>query len=189
MTRLFKPELLLAANATIKKFVAGRAENPDHVGLSIFGHAPCAVSFKFRAVRNFENSGLSAGFARIGHIRISAFQPIQSNIFKLTLGFISWPANFVLSSRPNFSQISRGLDGALIRAISLIGIGRLYQKMLPAVSAVASMFCRSFMFLPPNPSSSAGAIITAPFLVRANGLERFRTLSAKQIMHVSAVTL
>lgn len=176
---LRQPKLVLAANAAIKKLVACWAQNPHHVGLSIAGQAPCSISSKFWSMRNFKNATFTAGLTRTWHVRISSPKPVQGNIFELARSLISWPANFVFTSRPRLSQIARRFNRALTRTISLIRVGRFYRKMRLATGTITSVIGRPFVLRSSEPPSALGAIIAAPFAIWSNGLEWLETLAAR----------
>jgi hypothetical protein len=168
---LFQSKLIFRAYPTVKKLMASRAQNPNHIGFGILREAPRAISLKFGTMRNFEDSMFSTRFTGLRHIWISFFQSVERIIFELTLRFIGGPPLFVFSPSPHFSQFTRGLCRAFCAAISFVGIRRLYREMDRATSASASVFCSAFMLLAADATGALRAVITAPFLIWPDRLE------------------
>ena len=186
--RYLKAKFFASTYAAIKKFMAGRTQNPNHMGLGVLNETPCAISLKFRPMRDFEDTIFPARFASFWHIRISSFQSIKRCIFGISFSLVNRAPFFVFTTRPYFPQIARGFYRTLRRTISLIGIWGADREKGTALAAIATIFCRSLMLFPANTSGALGAIITAPFFIRATRLKGFGTLRAKQIIHCRTIT-
>lgn len=85
---LFQPKFDLRANAAIKKFVACRAKNPDHVRLRVRNKPPSAVALMRRTVRDLKNACFSARLAGARHIRPSPRKSVKRYVFEISFLFV-----------------------------------------------------------------------------------------------------
>jgi hypothetical protein len=180
---LFEPQFFCGAYAAIKKLVAGRAKNPDHVPLCIGGQAPSAVSLELRLMRYFENAVFAASLTSVWHLRPSSFEPIERRIFEVALCLVLGSPFWIFPPRPFLSQVTGGRNRASHGTISTVAIRWLYIEMSSAAKAVATILCGAFMLFSANASGALRAIIRAPFFIGSNGPKRCAALSAKEIIH------
>jgi hypothetical protein len=180
---LDQPEFGLRADASVKKLVAGRTENPDHVPLCVGSQTPCAVSLELWLVCYFEDARFTTGLTGPWHFWPSARKPIECNIFELPLLFVERPTLFVLARRPLSAKFARCLIGAFCRTIALVCTWRSDRKMPATSSTISAFFGSSFMLVAANASSALCASIAAPFLIGFRGLKSCAAQLTGQIVH------
>lgn len=176
-------QLFSGADAAIKKLVAGGAQYPNHVTLSVGRQPPRAVAFERRLVRYLQNAIFAARFAGGRHFGISTLQSVQCGILVGTGGLILGASFRIFPPRPSLSQFARGRSGAFNGAVATVAVRRLYLKVRSAPTAIASRFRRAFVLLSSDASRARGAIGRAPFFVRSAGAEGGGALTARQFVH------
>jgi hypothetical protein len=145
---LFEPEFFARAYFSVKKLVAGWAQYPNHVRLSVASQSPSPISLELWAMSNLKDTRLSTSLACLWHIGVSAAKSIQGHIFEFASSFISWSTGFIFSPCPYFTQVSSGRNGAFVRAISSVGVRRKYIKMLSTSPTVTTRFCNVSLLSP-----------------------------------------
>lgn len=176
-------EFFLGADATVQQFVTRRAQDPNHVALSIGRQSPSPVSLKFWLVRDLKNSSLAAGFARGRHGWISSLQSIQGCVFECTSELVLLASFRILATRPCLAEFAGSISRACSRAVASVAVRRVNREMDAASEAVAPTLSRAFVFLTANPACSLSAVVAAPFLVWTLSLELCGALHAGEIMH------
>ena len=180
---LFQAEFILRADSSVKKFVASRTEDPNHVRLRVRCHPPRSIAFELWFVRYFKNAILSAGLAGTRHARPPAREPIKCNVFIRPLLLVCRASLFVFARRPYPAMLASRLSGAVHRTISLVCVWRHDFKMPSTPSAIAPVLCRAFMLIPTNSSSLLGALITAPFRIGFGCLKWLRAKLTFKVVH------
>lgn len=155
---LFQAEFKRCADAAINQFVACWAENPNHVRLGVACQSPRSVSFKFGAMRDFEDARFPTRFTRFWHIGVSAAKAIKCHVFELAFCLVNRPAGFVFSPCPCFSQVASGLDRAFVRTISAICAWRDYIEVFSTSHTIATSFCYIGLF---SPAAAPNATLAA----------------------------
>lgn len=129
---LSKAKLFDAANAAIKKFVAGWTQNPNHMPLCVCHDAPCAVSFKFRSMGDFKDACFSTSLALLRKVWVSPTEPVENFILYLAASIIDFlhmrfavveepPAATLRNVRLFEPPASASPRYARLRTITLIG--------------------------------------------------------------------
>ena len=176
---LSEAEFLSRVYAAIKQLVTGRAQNPNHMPLSVGGEPPSPVASKLGFMRYLEDARFPACLAGIGHFWITALQPIQCRVFETASGLILCSTLWVLAPRPYPAQLTRSLDCTVRRAIPTVAIRWRDLEMRPTAKAIAPLLRRSIVLFSANPTGACRAIRRAPFFVWTNCLERRAALSAR----------
>lgn len=176
---LRQTKLLFCADAAIKQLVAGRAQNPDHVPLSVGGEPPCPVASELGFVRYLKNAAFSASLAGVWHLRVAAFQSVQCRVFKITSGLILRPALRVFSARPYPAQLASSFDCTISRAIPAVAVRWGNVKVRAAPEAIAAPLRRALVFFSANAPGTCCAIRRTPLFIWPNCLELRGALPAR----------
>jgi len=179
-----EPELFARANAVVKELVASGAQNPDHMSLAVLHHASRPLSLKSRAMRNFDYSPLATCFALSRQIRIFSLKTLNAAILIRSPRVVdlldAW-----LTLVEGSPLRTRSLSSAILRAVSLICVGRRYREMRPALAAISTGFRHVCLFAAASSSCATCAWWRAIDFVGANGLKGSPAIGAKQIIHVA----
>jgi hypothetical protein len=185
---LSQPEFFLRANVTIKKLVAGRTQNPDHVRLRVGDEPPCALTPMRRSMGYLKNASLAAGLAGARHFWPSSREPIKRHVFEFPRLFVERSSLLVFASRPLPTQFTRRRVGALHGAVSLVRVWQNDRKMPATSSAVLAFFHSALVFVATNATGALSAAIGAPFLVGLGGGEGRSAQLTEQFIHRKIIT-
>jgi len=148
---LIEAKLSHCANASIKQFVACRAENPNHVALTILHLAACIHTPVFRSMSNLQHSIFPARFAGSGQIRILPVQPFKNCSSSCSPSVVDLlDVRFSGMKRASL-PLARFLS-AFIGAVPSIGSWRNYLEVLIADGTVSSRCSRIGLFKPSAPT-------------------------------------
>ena len=166
------------ADATIKKLVASRAKNPDHMGFGVRHNPPRAISLVPWLMCYFKYPTFPAGLARYREIRIFSPQAPNHRVLEGPACIVQFRF-FWMSAHPQFSEIASRIPAAIFRAISLIGAWRRDIEVVAALGAVPSGFS-DVALLTPSAASNAGlATIGAVSLIWPLGCENLSAIGAR----------
>lgn len=151
---LSQPKFCLGAYSSVQKFMACRAENPDHVRLSVLHLPPNSIPAVVWLVREFNNSAFTARLARSRQIGVFAAQSNNyARVLELAPAIIDLLNGWVLPVK-GATLLFSCLLRASIRAIAAIAIGLDDCKMRSTNTAVSSAARDIGLFAPTKPSSA-----------------------------------
>lgn len=181
-----KTELLLRTNPAIKEFVAGRAENPDHVPLRVGDDFPRAIPLVLWLVGHLQNATFAAGFARRWQVRILSAQSSENSVSERAARVVYF-LDVGLASVKGPALFARRFSRAIRRAVSSVRVGRRDVKMAATAEAVASLLRYIRLFTASSASDASLAAGGAIKFVGSCGQEWRGAICAKQIIHAGFI--
>ena len=143
--RLREAQLLRTANSLVDELVARRAEEPNHVRLSVFhiGSDPATNMLVLRAMRDFQNSGFSACLAFAFQVRISTEKSVGLRVPEAVARMIGEPI-LPVDGRVPLSEGEDVLIGSGARAlrgtILAVGARLLREEASSTLAAIPAHF-------------------------------------------------
>lgn len=125
-------------DALIKKLMARRTQDPNHVRFAIRHQPPRTVSFKFWSVSYFQNSGLLAGLTFIWSGWVSSAHPLKRSIFKCPAGVVNFLNAWILFVKRLPLTLGRNVC-TLVGAIAPIAFWMLRLEVNSANTAIAPL--------------------------------------------------
>lgn len=152
---LGQSQFLLGANALVEKFVACRAQNPNHVGLSILNLAARAFTLILGPVGKLDHARFSARLAGLRNIGIPSTQTDHhSRILEFSAAVVDL-LNFRLLLVKSTALTPSGLLRAKVRAVPTITRRGDNIKVIPTDRTFASI-SRYIILLSASPSPLSG---------------------------------
>lgn len=168
---LREPEFCLRADPAIKQFVAGGAENPNHVGFGVLDFTARPVASVLWAVSEFDNPSLSARLAGARQGRKPPTEPRDyAGVLERSARIVVGLGLRVLPVE-RAALLSRCLASALIGAIAPIARRWRDVEMRPAHPAIPASPRDVRLFAAPEPTNARLASEGAVTLVRSLGDE------------------
>lgn len=179
---LSKPELLDAANATIKKLVASGAQNPNHVPLRVGHQPPRSITLVLWLMRHFKNAAFSARLASCRQVGAPPSKSRQHRVAIRTARVVRFLL-FWISSVEHAAKIACSLLGTFFRAITAVGCGWDDCKVSATAAAICSAFRNVRLFATPASSDALRALVRAIESVWPDSRKTFAAVFAGQIIH------
>lgn len=163
----------LSADATVKQFVARRAENPNHVRFAVLHFSPYTVPAVLRTMGQFNDARFPARLASDRQQRELATYPSHYAAVSCWSPLVVDATDSRVPSMESSALLS-GCDlGASVRAVTPITSRRGDLKMLPTYPTVATCARDVRLFSASQPSNSRLTPERAVTLIRALGSELY----------------
>ncbi len=147
---LGQSQFLLGADSFVEEFVTGRAQNPNHVRLSVLNLAARTFALILWPVGKLNHARFSARLAGLRKIGIPSTQPDHySRILELSATVVDL-LNFRLLSVKRPALTLSSLLRAKVRAVPTIAGRRRNREVIPTNQAIRSTLSRSLMLATSN---------------------------------------
>lgn len=175
---LTQSELILRADAAIKKLVACGAKKPEHVSQGVGDDTPRSVALKLRLVGNLKNACLATCFAGGRKVWVFSAESADHRILEWPVRVVDFGSRWI-SAHEYPSLHSSRLTRTLLRAIATVGTWRRNIEMVSAFETISPVFRNVRLFKSASTPGACCAWLRAISFIWPLGLETCAAIRAK----------